>query len=245
MFPLLYHAHHVRYTEDLPFWAGLAAQAGGPVLELGCGTGRVAQHLSRLEHTVYGLDLDAAMLRTLRQVIPRNAPLAKRIFQADLAAFHLAQSFALIIVPCNTWSTLSPATRQAALQRVRAHLRPGGCFAVSLPNPALFHDLPARSGLELEDSFPHPLDGAPVQVFSGWRRTAQAFTVTWRYDHRRPDGQLEQVEARTRHALLPAQAYLDELTQAGLALTTAYGDFAGKPYDEAADDLIIISKLVP
>jgi ubiquinone/menaquinone biosynthesis C-methylase UbiE len=41
MFPQLYHIHHNAHTEDLPFWLKLAQQQGGPVLELGCGTGRV------------------------------------------------------------------------------------------------------------------------------------------------------------------------------------------------------------
>ena len=62
MLPLLYHAHHNRYKEDLPFWLELAARHGDPVLELGCGSGRVLLALAQDGYQVYGLDNDPGML---------------------------------------------------------------------------------------------------------------------------------------------------------------------------------------
>ena len=50
------------YDADLPLWEELADEAGGPVLDLGCGTGRVALHLSRRGHRVLGLDTEASFL---------------------------------------------------------------------------------------------------------------------------------------------------------------------------------------
>ena len=58
MFPQLYHAHHNRSLEDLPFWLELAAQAGDPILELGCGTGRVLIPLAQAGYHTIGLDND-------------------------------------------------------------------------------------------------------------------------------------------------------------------------------------------
>ncbi|HEV2726755.1 MAG TPA: class I SAM-dependent methyltransferase, partial [Solirubrobacterales bacterium] len=50
------------YAADLPLWEELAERCGGPVLELGCGTGRVALHLARRGHRVIGLDRDRELI---------------------------------------------------------------------------------------------------------------------------------------------------------------------------------------
>src|SRR5512139_2330905 len=119
MFPQLYHAHHNRYLEDIPFWLELAAQHGDPVLELGCGTGRVLLPLVRAGHRVVGLDNDLSMLHFLRSHLDTTLQPAPEVFVADLAAFRLAVRFPLIILPCNTFSTLSAEIRRVALQCVR------------------------------------------------------------------------------------------------------------------------------
>ncbi len=59
LFPLFYHAQHQNYLEDLPFWLGLAATQGSPILELGCGSGRVLLPLALAGHRVLGIDNDA------------------------------------------------------------------------------------------------------------------------------------------------------------------------------------------
>ena len=65
MFPVLYHSHHNPYQEDIPFWSALAEETQDPVLELGCGTGRVLTHLIQDQRHVYGLDNDLEMLTFL------------------------------------------------------------------------------------------------------------------------------------------------------------------------------------
>src|SRR5512145_2850474 len=159
MFAPLYHAHHTLHPEDLPFLQGLAAQQNGPILELGCGTGRVLLPLHQQGFQVVGLDTSFEMLAYLNTLAEgKSLP----VFQADMSAFHMAQSFALILLPCNTFSTLSAAQRHRTLLCARNHLQAGGIFAISLPNPALLAQLPRRSDMETEDVFPHPLGGEPV-----------------------------------------------------------------------------------
>jgi glycosyltransferase involved in cell wall biosynthesis len=65
MYPQLYHTHHSLRARDLPFWESLAAKIGDPILELGCGTGRVLHTLAGLGYTVTGLDYDPDMLAFL------------------------------------------------------------------------------------------------------------------------------------------------------------------------------------
>lgn len=242
MFPMLYDAHHNRNSEDLPFWLELAKQHGGPVLELGCGTGRVLLFLARAGHDVVGLDNDLGMLKWLQEHLEPTLLPFTLIFAADLQAFHLAAHFPLIILPCNTWSTLSAPTRRAALICIRQHLAPSGCFAVAIPNPVLLVSLPARGDAEPEDEFLHPLTGDPVQVSSGWQRTRRQFIVDWHYDHLIPDGSVRRLTTHVRHELTSAETYLQELRAAGLDVTGIFGDFERSPFASDSPSLVILAQ---
>lgn len=241
MFPVLYHTHHGLHPEDLPFWLELAKQQSGPVLELGCGTGRVLLPLLQAGFETYGLDNNLEMLRFLRGSLPPEQQGKVTVFQADMAHFHLARRFPLIILPCNTLSTLPAQARRSTLGRVREHLSSGGIFAASLPNPAALAEMPRRGEEELEETFSHPLSGNPVQVSSAWRRRAHHFTVTWHYDHLLPDGQVERLTAQAVHALEPPEVYFEELAQAGLRTMGVYGEFDRSLYTQESPNLILVA----
>ncbi len=238
--PLLYHMHHGQHMEDLPFWLDLAEYKSGPVLELGCGTGRILLPLVLAGYEAVGLDLDPGMLAFLKSRWPiahDNPP----VFQADMGHFHLAYQFPLILLPCNTLSTLSSQTRNGMFDCVVAQLAPNGLFSASLPNPQLLSDLPAYSDSEIEDIFYSPLNGEPIQVSSAWERSAGSFTVIWHYDQLKPDGRVERITIKTHHTLTPADTYLDELMQVGFDSITVYGDFDHSPYTSNSPNLIIVA----
>jgi SAM-dependent methyltransferase len=241
MLPRLYHAHHSRHLEDLPFWLELARRQGSPILELGCGSGRVLLHLARAGYHTTGLERDADMLYVLRENMEPDLGGQVELVQGDMAAFELGRRFRLVIMPCNTFTTLSTAQRRATLECVRQHLEPRGLFAASLPNPALLRRLPLRSEAEVEESFPHPLDGEPVQVSSGWERSKQSLTIYWHYDHLLPDGRVERVSMQASHALIPLEVCQAELEVAGLDLVECYGDFDRSPYSPDAPSLVLLA----
>jgi SAM-dependent methyltransferase len=232
----LYHAHHAPYQEDLPFWLDLARRSGGPVLELGCGTGRVLIPLLEAGFRAVGLDSDREMLRFLHSLSP-SAP----VLQADMAAFHLAASFSLIILPCNTLSSLPDATRLQVYAQVADHLHPGGRFAFSIANPALLAELPEIGEPELEETLTHPYTGYPVQVSSAWRRTPERFILSWHYDHLRPDGNIDRRTIETHHSLQPVEAYQRELEAAGLHLLETWGDFDRSHFNEDSPSWITLA----
>lgn len=235
----LYHAHHSRHLEDLDFWLDLAAQGGDPVLELGCGTGRVLIPLAAAGYRVYGLDYSAAMLRVLKEnLLPELEPRV-HLLQADLAAFRLARSFALILLPCNTYSTLSDAERSRCLERVRRHLAPGGLFVASMPNPEALSRLPAQGSPEVEEAFIDVHSGDPVQVSSSWQRRAGKVHMTWHYDQLAPDGQVQRLNIASIHHIRHAAAYSDDLHTSGLTPAGLYGDFDRSPYTPASPFLIL------
>jgi SAM-dependent methyltransferase len=241
MFPLLYHAHHSHFTSDLHFWKELASQSGSPVLELGCGTGRVLIPLAEAGCSCVGIDHDLAMLNFLQANLDPIQKPAPQLIQADICRFNLGIQFPLIIIPCNTLSTLDEQQRRSCLECTRRHIRKGGIFAASLPNPETLRHLPAESVSEVEDEFIHPQSGNPVQVSSSWRRAKHTFTLTWTYDHLFPDGTVERLNVDTVHHLVPAEQYLDDFRQAGFNISAVYGDYDRSPYTADSPSLIILA----
>jgi SAM-dependent methyltransferase len=118
------------YTADLPLWEELAA--GGTVLDVGAGTGRVALRLARAGCAVTALDLDAGLLAVLA-ARARAAGLDIRTVVADAAAFELDARFALVAVPMQTIQLLPGATSRAGFfASARRVLAPGGVVALAI-----------------------------------------------------------------------------------------------------------------
>lgn len=221
----LYHAHHSQNPEDIPFWLELAEGKGSFVLELGCGSGRVSQALAKAGQLVYGLDNDPEMLTFFKSQTEYEFRDRIHLLQADLTRFHLNIKFPLIIIPCNTYSTLSPDERQSGLRCVVQHLQPGGLLVASLPNPVALSESPRKGKPEIEAYFAHPLDGEPVQVSSSWQRTREQVTIKWDYDHLLPDGLVERNSMQIRQVITPVEVYLEELQQANFQIAFLYGDY--------------------
>ena len=241
MLPQLYHAHHSRYLEDLPFWLELAAQEGDPILELGCGTGRVLIPLAQAGYHTVGLDNDLSMLKFLQASIGSQELHTLLLVSADLCRFNLAEKFPLITLPCNTFSTLNSDQRIACLQRVRRHLSEAGSFAVCVPNPELLSRLPTESAEEVEDEFFHPDTGNPVQVSSSWQRTKRTLHLTWIYDQLLPDGTVDRTVVNILQQLTTVNIYLREFENEGLMVRELYGDFDRSPYTDDSAQLIILA----
>ena len=198
------------YVADLPLWEELAEAAGGELLDLGCGTGRVAVHLARRGHSVVGLDVDGELLATLAD---RAQGLPLTTIEADARDFQLDREVALALAPMQTLQLLeSPADREACLRRVAAHLRPGGRFA-----GAILEAMPEPDG-----SLP-PLPD--VREVDGWVYSSLAIEAAVGQGeiviHRlrevvSPTGELRREPNRVRIAIFPAEQLETEAAAAGL-----------------------------
>jgi SAM-dependent methyltransferase len=146
-------AENGAYSADLPLWEELAESADGPILDLGCGTGRVGLHLARRGHTVVGVDVDPDLVETL-SARSRGLPLTPVL--ADARGFELDTDIALALAPMQLVQLLpTSADRLECLDCVAAHLLPGGQIAL-----AIVEELP------LESEGPAPLPD--VREVDGW-----------------------------------------------------------------------------
>ena len=120
------------YDADLALWRELAREAGGPVLDVGAGTGRVALRLAGEGVDVTALDRDAELLDALSERAAA-AGLEVETVRADAAGFDLPARFALIAVPMQTLQLLpDDAARERFFASARRALVPGGLVAAAI-----------------------------------------------------------------------------------------------------------------
>jgi SAM-dependent methyltransferase len=120
------------YAADLPIWRELAERAGGSVLELGAGTGRVALDLAEQGHDVVALDSDADLLDELAARAAR-ATVSVGILHEDARTLDLQARFPLVVAPMQFLQIVGgPAARADVLRGVARALRPGGLFATAV-----------------------------------------------------------------------------------------------------------------
>ncbi len=241
--PDLYDAQYAHYRDDLPFYTRLAEDYGGPVLELGAGTGRVTAALVRAGHEVVAVDLSGKMLERAETRL-REASLLNRatLVQADMRRLKLEQRFPLVVAPFNTLMHLYTVSDQdAALSAVRRHLAPGGAFALDLYN--VFE--PNLGAMDVVRQEPE------------WRGVGGAATELFLVQHHDRDEQV--LESRyyldtvsdgvlTRRTALLKQRYYTRfeleraLSRAGFTQLQVYGGFDKRRYSHDAPHLVVVAK---
>jgi SAM-dependent methyltransferase len=152
------------YGEDLPLWRMLAGEAGGAVLDVGAGTGRVALDLAAGDVVVVALDADTRLLQALEH---RAAGLRVETVVADARGFTLGRRFSLVLVPMQTLQLLGgPCGRTAFLRCALNHLEPGGLMAAALAD--------ALDCFDEEHDVPPPADACEI---GGVRYASQLVAV--------------------------------------------------------------------
>lgn len=240
--PALYHLQHKLESEDIDFWISLADRYGGPILELGCGTGRILLPLAEAGYAITGLDVNFQALIFLKNSFSKKLHDRIPIFQSNMARFHLSTNYSMIFLACNTLSTLTTETRLATFNMVANHLNPSGIFATSFPNPAYLEDLPDSAEMEIEETFIHPTTGNPVQVMSGWECTKYKIIFRWYYDHLFPDGHVVREENEIQHYLTSIDEYVAEMKAEKLNPIQVLGDFSCADYEISSPYAIVITR---
>jgi SAM-dependent methyltransferase len=229
---------------DVAFYLDCARRFGGPILELGTGTGRVLIPLAEAGHEVVGLDLSPAMLGVAKAYLGRQPDAAARVrlVEGDMTDFDLGQRFALALIAARSFQHVtSPAGQRATLRCVRRHMVPGGHLILDLFDPnfeLLFAKdaaaLPSREAL-------HPGSGNRVRRAVVARHAdplLQIVEETLRFEEFDPAGRLiacEETSWALRWSTRQETAYLLELC--GFAPVEQFSDFKRSPPDYGREQL--------
>lgn len=226
-------------SDDVEWFRALALRSGGPVLEIGCGTGRISVPLALDGHRVVGLDRSAAMLARARR--RSGATLEVEYREGDARVLALGEKFQLVVIAFNTFLEFEPEERAACLGSVRAHLGPRGRVALDVfqPDPT---GIPAAEGVVVEDwTRRDPLTGHEITKFTSSRTSAERTLVSVRYDEVGDDRSVRRIQRRlTLHHLYRREAEL-LFARAGLPIESVHGDYDGSPADEHSARLLIVA----
>lgn len=235
------NARTVR-RRDVPFWRRLARAAQGPVLELGCGTGRIALPVARDGITLIGIDRSLPMLTRARRRASRARLGGRlRLVRGDIR--HLpfrSRQFGLVMAPYGILQSLTRerdlALTLAAVARVIAT---GGRFAIDL-----VPDLPQWAEYEHKETLAGRM-GAQTKVSlvesvrqdRGRRLTIfdQRYTTTRGGDRR-------VFEFSLTFRTLSIRAMTRRLERAGFAVDAVLGDYRGGPWDPRADAWVLLTR---
>jgi SAM-dependent methyltransferase len=224
--------------DDVGFFDELATETGGPVLELGVGTGRVAVPLAQRGQTVVGVDLSAAMLaraEARRAMLVPDARDRLTLVEGDMASGAGGDGFGLVFAAGRVFMfLLTPDEQLEALRTIRRQLRPGGLVAIDLFDPRydllVGHEADAA---QERGTYTNPETGRPVRVTVLSRRVdpiAQVLEERWLFeelDELGHAGRSEIEQLILRWSFRWEMAHL--LALAGFEPVAEYSDFHRSP----------------
>lgn len=205
-----------QYSEDLALWRTLAAGTGGPVLDVGAGTGRVTLELAAQGVEVVALDVAEPLLAALRC---RAGDLPVYTVVADAREFRLGRRFSLIVVPMQTLQLFGGhAGRAAFLRTALAHLIPGGLVAAAVAD--------AMDCFDDEHDMPPPPEAREIL---GSRYTSQLRQVTGDDTRAAIHRRREVVRAVGRPEITDVVVHLDRVTADEVAAEARQVGFIVEP----------------
>ena len=225
---------------DVAFWQRLAAAAGGHVLELGCGTGRITAPVAKSGTALVGIDRSPAMLARAAARL-RRARLTDRasLVRGDITLLPFAaREFALVMAPYGILQSLVRERDLAAtLASVHRVLAKGGRFGIDL-----VPDLPVWSEYERKKTLSGTMGGARVSLVESVRQDrARKLTIfDQRYTAAR--GRERRVyEFSLTFRTLSVHAMTARLERAGFSVDAVLGDYRGGPWDPRADAWVLLT----
>ena len=234
---------------DVEWYCEKARLSGGPVLELGAGTGRVTLPMAANGISVYALDTDDGMLARLRAKVSASPPEIRSriaVSHGDMRTFEIAERFPLIVCPFRAFlHNLTESDQLACLSRVQQHLKPGGRFAFNVFHPSLTfmaqhagalagtwrwkgtHDIAAGGWVTLSEA-------------THYDTVLQRLHALQRYEVYTKDGALERTSMfRIELAYLYPTDIRRLLKAAGFRDITIKGGFDGREFTQDGEELVV------
>jgi SAM-dependent methyltransferase len=232
------HVPIYQTRDDVRFFVDLAREAGGSVLEVACGTGRVLIPCARAGVSMVGLDLSAGMLARCAEKLAREPDEVRarvELHHADMRRFDLGRTFALVTIPFRGFQhLLTVEDQRRALATIRRHLADDGRFVLDLFNPSLplLGDDRSLTTPVVEPAFDLPDRRRVVRSYRIAKRDFfnQLQDVEFAFEVTGPDGRVVRQSGvyPMRYVFRFEAEHL--LVREGFMIEALYGDYLRRPY---------------
>jgi SAM-dependent methyltransferase len=236
----LYDLEYV-HDYDVPFWLALARREGGPIIEWGAGTGRIAIPLSKAGFDVTAVEVSGRMVAR-----GRSKSEAVEWIHGDMRGVNSDKRYRLAICAFNSFLCLTHVDDALAfLRNAKEHLEPGGLLGIEVSafSPEELAEEP--NGPELHHDFTRELPEGRLERFSvsDYDAASQIMEMRLFYELYGGDGALW---SRRAHDLAIRITNRDELVLmlrlARFEIEAVYGGFEGEPFTAESDHLIVLAR---
>jgi SAM-dependent methyltransferase len=241
-----------RDRQDVNFFVKMAQDSGGPVLELGCGTGRVLMPTAKAGIEIIGLDASPAMLSVCRKKLSKESEFVQSkvtdLVNGDMRVFELGREFSLVTIPFRPFQHLLTVEDQlSCLRNIHRHLIAGGKLILDIFNPSLPHLTDDRHLTEFGEEPAFTTDDGRTVVrtmriisrdyFNQVTDNELIYNVTY------PDGREERLVHRFQLRYVFRFEVEHLLARCGFGLEEVYADYDKSPYgSKYPGELIIVAK---
>ncbi|MBT3479664.1 MAG: class I SAM-dependent methyltransferase [Candidatus Marinimicrobia bacterium] len=226
--PALYNACTNHKIDDIPFYQYWAKEANGSILELACGTGRVAKPLLDKGYNYTGLDLSPVFIDHCKSKYPNG-----QFITSDMRDFNLGQKFDLISIPFNSFLHLyTEDEMNRCLKSAQNHLAKNGQFLLDIfvPDPEFLYRDPNKRYEEM--TITHPQGGeCIIWQKNQYDEDTEINHIHWFFD--RGNGGPQDEDEFDMRMIYPDT--MDRLlTDSGFTIEEKWGDYDGEAFDETS-----------
>ncbi|HEU5197992.1 MAG TPA: class I SAM-dependent methyltransferase [Ktedonobacterales bacterium] len=245
--PELYDLRTADVNEDIRFCVEMAREVGGPVLELGAGTGRITLAVARTGLIVTGLETSRLMLQRAKMKAEQlSSKLRVEWVEGDITNFSLGgRTFKLILAPFNVLQELRDLTNQEnCLRRVAEHLEPDGKF-IAIVQP------PRWESLKFEHHYLKTVHNSRTGEVVNFYQSLEVDPIwqklrgTYEYEIWEQSGKMRQVIAPFEGSYLTCPEMALLLRAAKLQLEAVYGSFSRDPLTLKSRQMIFVARPLP
>jgi SAM-dependent methyltransferase len=240
----------VERTQDVAFYRNATEKYGDPVLELGCGTGRVTSAIAEAGYRVVGLDISKRMLERAAE---KRAGLATdtrkriRLVHGDMTQFELGEIFPTIIIPFRPFQHLLETEQQlGCLSCARKHLAPGGRLIVDFfqTDAERMHDpMFLKEAVISEYDLPGGRHVMLSERVAAFHRGLQRNDVEMIFRVTHADGKQERLVMAWTLRYFFRYEVEHLLARSGFRVEALYGDFDGSPLEDDSPEMVFVASL--
>lgn len=244
-----YDLEHAEFAEDLELYRGFAEATGGPVLEIGCGSGRLLVPLAAAGYAVTGVDSSTVMLARCQAAVTAAGVGARvTLTPGDMTDLHLLRrDYRLIFVALGTFNHLpTVAARRAALAGMRAQVAAGATLVLDLAQaePRRLAALAELGQITHIGSWQDAASGQILTHVVAARHGEHPATLalTHWYDVHTQGGPVTRINAETTLATITRPEIEVLLEATGWRVRQVFGDHDLGEWEEAAPRLILVAQ---